>query len=387
MAVALGWVGWLAIGVTFARLPSGGPPVVAAFGASDPRATLERLTQQITTARTAPPASVYAPIAAAAAALPLDERPFLLNAIRALAEGRDAEAVRLLEETRHRNPRQRFARLLLLDRYLRANRTAEAVREMTVLSRLMPAANGVLATAVAKFAIDPATARQTRRAMNDDPVLLNQVLATMATSQASPATLQRFAGANPPAGLGASGWRTALIAAMIARQDFGSARAFWAQTYRIPPAAAALEPYDAALAGAPGAGPFNWVLNANEVGAAEIREGAMQVEYYGRRPGPLATQLMTLAPGRYRFRYAVSGNGGDDDGGLNWAIACERAPDKPIMSSAARPLLPNARIVAADFEVPATGCAAQRLSLDGVMGEYAGSISARVTQLRLVRRS
>lgn len=382
---ALSGVGWLSLRAAVIRVLPANAPQVLAIAPHDGTTSLARLSDRLTSAPVAPPASFYGPLQAAAAAVPLDGQPFLITGIRALAEGRSADGVRLLEESRHRDPRERYTRLLLLDRYLRTHRVGEAVVEMTALNRLLPQAGQVLAGALAKLAIDPVTAGQARTALASDPVLLDQVLAAMATANVMPDVIERFAGPGAPRGLGADNWQPAMIRAAVARGDYRQAQTLWRGAYRLGPARPSDTLYDAAFRGLPGGAPFNWTTKADETGAAEIARNALLVEYYGRRGGTLASQLTVLTPGRYRLRFAFSGTGGGDDGGLAWTVACQASPDKAIVTASAAPLKPTPRVVAVDFAVPTDGCAAQEVALIGTAGEFAASISARISQLSVLR--
>src|SRR5687767_14013622 len=86
---------------------------------------------------------------------PLADEPFLLAGVDALAKGDDGRGIDLLSEARSRNPRARTPRLLLLDRYLRANRTREAGTEIVVLGRLISRAGQVLVPELARMVGDP----------------------------------------------------------------------------------------------------------------------------------------------------------------------------------------------------------------------------------------
>ena len=53
--------------------------------------------------------------------------------------------------------------------------------------------------------------------------------------------------------------------------------------------------------------PFGWELVDSAAGFAEVGDGSLQILYYGREDSELASQLLLLPPGRYRFRAPIKG--------------------------------------------------------------------------------
>jgi len=100
---------------------------------------------------------------------PLAEEPFLLEGVAAIAKGDERRGEALLEEAKRRNPRNRMARLLLLDRYLRTDRAREAAAELGTLTALIPRTVDVLIPQLAKMITDPKTAGTLRGALNNNP--------------------------------------------------------------------------------------------------------------------------------------------------------------------------------------------------------------------------
>lgn len=387
LAIAAAGIGWLAFRAAVVRALPAQAPLVARVAPGDAATNLDRLVVDTIGGNGRSTAAARARVRAMAQRLPLDERPFFLTAVERLNAGREAEGIRLLEETRRRNPRMRLARLALLDRYLRAGRLADATTEMTVLARLLPSAGGVLATEFARLAGDPRSSARARQALGSDPPLLGQVLKTMARAGVDPVAVVRFAGAGAPAGLESDGWMRALIDARIARGDYARAYALWSRAYRVaggPGGRMAI--YDGGFRKLPGGPPFGWSVHPDETGSADIGGGIMTVEYYARRSGELASQLLLLPPGDYRLSYAIEGSGGGDDSGLSWTLACAADETKPFVTTIPPPLAPTRKVHAADFTVPATGCGAQRLKLVGFAPEFAAPASARISRLAIAPR-
>ena len=374
---------WLAFRAAAVRTLPPDSPLLAAIAPSAPDEVLERALSGAETGRGAFDDRAYAAIARAAQALPLDERPFFLVALRALAAGQEKRGLALLEEARHRNPRFRIARLVLLDRWLRDGDIRRATQEMTVLSRLLPSAGDVLATELARLATTPATSAATRQALSRDPALLDRVLGLMARRGISPTALARFAGSGAPAGLEDGGWRRTLIDTLVTHGEYAPARKIWADAHHVPRAARTSPIFDAGFTGQTATPPFSWTVSGNEVGAATIGKGVMAVEYYGRRSGDLASQLVVIAPGAYRLRVTVEGLDSGDGSSLGWTLTCAGATATPLLATPPVRIGPTPRTLIARFAVPATGCGAQWLRLVGTAGEFAAPVSARIRALSI----
>jgi hypothetical protein len=383
VAVAAAVLGWHALRAAAVRMLPAGTPALEAIApdAADP--LLDRATALAAVGRADLRPAAIGAIGRAAVARPLDDRPFFLAGVRALAAGQEARGLALLEEARRRNPRQRIARLLLLDRWLRRGEAGKAATEMTVLTRLLPGAGELLVTELARLADAPATARTTRAALAEDPALLDRVLAAMAKGGASPAALTRFAGSGAPAGLEPGGWRRALVDALVARGAFADARAVWADAYRLSPAERAQPVFDPGFSGRAAGPPFGWTLSAGAVGAATIGKGALGVEYYGRQTGELAAQLLVLAPGRYRLAATIEGLDGGDGSSLGWTVACAGDRGAALLATPPIRIAPTPRTMVTALAVPAAGCGAQWLRLVGTAGEFAAPLSARIRALRV----
>lgn len=318
---------------------------------------------------------------------PLAYEPFLLGGVAALLEKDNAPAERMLAEARHRNPRARIPRLLLLDRYLRTGRVEQAAQEITVLTRLVPEANKVLIPELAKFAISPETRPALERVLRSNPEIRGAILYQLATTGADPNLVFGLAGkqAATPPGAEPEPWQAKILDALVARGEVQRARGLWTRLLpAAPPAGQAL--YDPDFRGLPGPPPFNWLLTSNNAGIAErAKPGALEVEYYGRLPAKLASQLLVLGPGRYRLSFRATGDAPASDESLGWTLTCvpgaQTIATLPIgkTSYAGTP-------IRGDFAVPA-GCAAQRLELIGKPTEFPATTSLSLSQLRLNRVS
>jgi hypothetical protein len=167
-------------------------------------------------------------------------------------------------------------------------------------------------------------------------------------------------------------WPDRLVASLVTAQQYGKARSLWAQ---IAGSGSVSGIFDPAFADTKAPPPFNWVLTSSTVGLAERRNG-LHVIFYGQEDGPLATQLLLLAPGAYRLAMPVTGDK-DHARSLVWSLTCVNS-NTPI----GRIPLDEAAARAWAFTVPA-GCAAQRLELSGVSSDMPQQVDVTIARLQL----
>jgi hypothetical protein len=315
---------------------------------------------------------------------PLADEPFLLAAVRALAAGHGIEGERLLLEARRRNPRLRMARLLLLDRYLRTERIEAATREMASLSRLIGGAGEVLAPAMAQMVQDPQVGAKMIPVLSRERQLQHAVLQKLAGSDANADLILRVAGDAGLRAVDAKDWQAPLLSRLVDRGDLQSALRLWRRFAGDPDANDEKGLYDGRFDGLRGPPPFNWVLTSGATGVAERnRNGGLQVDYYGRQDGDLATQLLMLKPGRYRFSLAVEGAARGEGSRLAWTISCQR--QSQLLQLVLKDVESSPRRFTGTFTVPAAGCPAQWLALRGFSGDVASDQSVIIKGASLVR--
>lgn len=313
---------------------------------------------------------------------PLADEPFLLAAVDALARGDNARGDRLLEEARRRNPRLRLARLLLLDRYLREGRIPEAVVEIKALDNLVEGAGKALTMALAQMTQDPKTAPQMLPLLRRLPALQEPVLEGLVTSGASESAVLNVAGAAAHSG-GSEPWKAALLSRMVSKGDVTGAWSLWKSFTGFQEGAGGKGVYDPTFAGLAGPPPFNWKLTTEGIGVAErSHKHSLQVDYYGRDNGDLATQLLLLRPGRYRLSVKASGDAAGEGSRLVWTVACA-GNDNGLLQLPLTGVTPAAKGFEGVFTIPATGCATQWLKLTGVSGDVATNQSATITNVSI----
>lgn len=329
------------------------------------------------------PAEFYPRLAEAAKREPLSAEPYFFFALQALEANDLARAERLLIESRRRDPRLRLSRLALLGVYLQTNRVAEASEEIAVLVRLVPRAEQLLVPELARLAAAPATADAVVAAIGDDP-LMTQVIARLAQQNVDPNHLLRLAARQPRmTDASGAGWQSVLLDSMVRRGEVQRAHGMWRSLVGIQGTPPLL--YDSRFEGRPGPPPFNWALSSAGPGVAErAAGGALDVEYYGRASAALASQLLSLAPGRYRLTMRAEGNANGQGSRIEWQVACNGS-NASLVAAPLRDITYNPRDVAVEFSVPASGCDGQWLRLQGVAAEFPTNQSVKISELSLQR--
>jgi hypothetical protein len=314
---------------------------------------------------------------------PLMEEPFLLAGIDRLLKRDYRAAERLLGEALERNPRSRLARLFMLEVELRSRRVASAAANMTILSRLMPDVQRVFVPELARFAREPETRDTMAQVLRSDPEMLSRVLQHLASRGARPEVVLDLAGNTRfPPEPEEGDWRRTLLDSMVKRGDFPPAHRLWARFAGIDPAK--LEPgvYDGGFDGLPGSPPFNWTFASSEMGVAEkTKNGGLEVVYYGRTPGDLASQLLMLSPGRYRLSFYAEGDLSGPQTRLLWRVRCARG-DTQLLELPLANITYAGRTLAGDFTVPPR-CPAQWLRLVGEPTEFPKIENVLIRNLRV----
>jgi hypothetical protein len=290
---------------------------------------------------------------------PLQPEPFLVQGALAERAGDMGRAEELLTQARLRNPRSNAARYLLADVWLRQGRVVEGLTEMAVLSRLFPEASVQLVPALSAYAQSPGARDKLGHILQANPQLKRPLLNALASDRANAGLVLDLAGPDVRStDKEANRWKEKLLRAFVSAGAYQQAFDLWRAFAGLPKGAAPLlYNGDFGKTGAPP--PFNWTYISGPAGFAEPDNGRLRVLYYGRQDAPLASQLLLLGPGSYRFAVVVSGS--PAAGALVWTVTCAGAKS-PLVQ------LDVASGTSAQFTIPA-GCPAQTLALGGHLQE------------------
>jgi hypothetical protein len=136
-------------------------------------------------------------------------------------------------------------------------------------------------------------------------------------------------------------------------------------------------------------GPFAWKLHESDVGGSEMaRDGSesyLDVRYHGGRSVTLVEQITALKPGRYDFKSSAKTDTSNNSASFSWQISC--MPDGGALSKLDLARLSNRfSQFSTSFEVPAGGCAGQKLALVAEPGEIAGTAGLQVAHVEVTGR-
>jgi hypothetical protein len=378
-AVAV-WIGWLCVRSAMVESLPAASPTLAQLEPRHPNVVLGKAVVALVKQRGVLDTAALAAVRRAAVAAPLDARPFLILGHQQLLDGEGRRAVATLEAGQRLDPRQRLIHLLLLDRYLRTGRYSDAAAQFSVAARLVGQAQGPIAIAMARMSLAPETRDAVRRTLQSDPALERAVLVTLAKSDTPPTAIFALASPTAKRDAGAGGsWGPVLIARLVEHRSYATARSVWQTVYRVSGSQAAAPLFDQALQELPASPPFNWSLAAGKMGAADIQNGSLSISYYGRDNGELASQLLVLRPGAYRFGFTVDGSKTAAGPSLTWALHCTNGAKSELMNTAVVGTGTRHR-VAASFTVP-SNCPAQQLTLTGNAGDFPAPLNVALRDL------
>lgn len=385
LAVAGVSLGWLSFKSAMVNLLPASSAEIARLAPNHPDVVLGRTAARLVAQHGILDAQTLNAVRQAAAAAPLDARAYLILGHQQLLDNTPDRAVATLEAGQRLDPRQRLIHLLLLDRYLRTERYANAATQFSVLARILGATQAPIATAMAQMTMVPETRDAVRRTLKTDPALERAVLTELAKSAIAPDAIFALAGPAARADAdNADSWGPVLVNRLIERGQYPAARSVWQRIYGISPAQAAMAIINAGFRETRAAPPFDWTLTASSLGAADLRSGSLAVEYYGRDSGALASQLLVLRPGRYRFAVTVDPGKTDATAKLYWTLACKTAAANTRDTLMTLPVTATAKPhrIAADIAVPGN-CPSQILTLRGEAGEFPSPLSVTLRDLDL----
>ena len=318
---------------------------------------------------------VMAQLESLSRAAPLNPQPYLVAAAIAQKQGDLKRAEQLLVEARRLSPRAPAARYLLADLLFRDGRISEGLGELATLTRLLRGSALELVPALAQFAKTPGAARELNKVLASNPRLKGPLLAALAADPDNEALILELAGpmARVPAG-NLPEWQRRLLEGMVSRKSYEQAYSLWRRLSGIGAGPRPLL-YNGEFRVLRAPPPFNWRFASKGAGLTEPGNGSMRVIYYGRENVTLASQLLLLPPGRYRFTAPAAGS--PVAGALTWAVGCH--PSGPAIAQqdlgSNRPLI---------FQVPAE-CPAQLLELRGALQDMPQESDVRIGAARIER--
>lgn len=311
-----------------------------------------------------PPAGIASAARLALPVAPLAAEPFFgagAAGFRTKESFGTAQDAALLREALRRNPRSREARALLLRHALGTGQLGPAIDQLAVLNRLNAGAMDKLMAAFGQSLASREQVIAAVDALTPHPELYRPFLIGFARANKEPSLAVALVTRLPQSTFSDPEVRQISIQLLVGAQAFGEARALWGIGLGKDLRGPVHSPDFTDRRAGP---PFNWQLTTDETGAAEFgKSGGLSVIYYGRRPGALARQLLTLPPGNYTARIEYRTLSGLP-GAIGLELRCAGSPE----AIALRPLDGKVDVAAEAmlaFAVPAQGCGGQMLALVG----------------------
>ena len=327
-----------------------------------------------------PPRATEALARAALAGVPLAHQPFYAMALTRFAyeRGRQPGEVKaLLREAIRRHPRSRKARLLMLQQAVDSGDIGEAVDQLSVLHRLGSRAASALIVALARSITSERQVDEAVAAFNRHPELYKPFLRGFREAKRSPGLSLRVVTQIPKAALADPEVARMASEEMVRSQAFSHARALWASRNGRAGSGLVHSP-DFTDARSPP--PFNWLLVSGPIGAAaRAPGGGLSLAYYGRTPGTLASQLLTLKPGRYQLQVQYRTEGGTP-GAVGVELRCAAEGGRVLAAAPLAGRTGEMRQARLSFTVPDASCGGQFVAVNGL------PLVERSAQELLVRR-
>lgn len=257
-----------------------------------------------------------------------------LRALRAEASGEGPRAARLFALSDAVSRRSLATRTWLIQRAVDRGDVAGALEHFDVALRTSSAAPRILFPILAQASADPALAAPIARVLDRPqawrvPFLHYAIEEGGAASPIADVVLRmRDRRAITEAGID-----QALVAALVSQQAFGKARRTYEAFHPPPRSPSAVVDPEFSPGGA--AYPFGWALTERgEAGASRARVGGRPVLAYqslAAGSGPVAAQLLTLPPARYRLATRTATPAANPEAAPFWTLTCGQAGGAQIV--------------------------------------------------------
>jgi hypothetical protein len=357
------------------------PAKAAALWPSHPdilfKTALDEIANAAATGHPVPRQQIEA-IYAAAARAPLAPEPFLVRGVDAQLAGNPTLAGRAFEAARQRDPRSLAAHYFLADHFLRTGQFDAGIAELARLTQLVPGGIGSVAGYYAQYAMQPGGAARMKEVLRIHPEFSSEVLGALATDATNADLVLYLAGDRLKSSGEPPQWHSRLVSGLVAAGQFRKARTVWS---KLSGEMITDQPslFDPQFSGKKAPPPFNWSLLSTASGVAEEQgNGRLHLIYYGRDNATLASQTLTLPPGRYRLSFKIDG-AGKGVASLTWNLSC-----LPSNRTALSLALPKSGTAAGQFTI-GVNCPAQQLALTGTSPDFPQTIDLTLSDLALSR--
>ena len=383
LAGATLWTGWLIVRGALAGYFDTAKPSYALLADPDDVAGLNAAAQRLAATS---PGNAAMLARRSLVVRPLNPVAFgILGQTRSATEDRNgAERLFLAAATWSR--RDAFSEIWLYDEHLRRGDYGAAMEDVDRLIRVYPDAASAAYPSLIAMAADSRARPALVARLGQNPPWRTAFLWSLAGQARDPmvaaGVMMGMAGANPNTAP-APGEVAPLLTRLVDARQYLEAFLAWRQF--APDSQAALASVrDGDFQGLPAGGPFVWSLGQSAGSSAEIasapnplnaRGQSLHVTYDGYSAAPpLASQLLVLGPGDYRFSTQVYAGFAVTDTRLSWTMTCADTGQSLFATNEATPLYPGWSEMSATATVPAGGCQGQWLRLAPTPGDRPASV-------------
>lgn len=321
---------------------------------------------------------------AAGAGAPLAYEPFLLAGAAGFRGERtngSASDAALLREAARRNPRSRAAHYMLMRHAVATGDVGEAFHHIAALSTLGEPASATLLLAVGRAVRTKGEVDEATTALGLYPRLLDGFISGFSAVPKPAPVVLHLATKLPRSGFDREKAASLLAGALLKGGDYGNARAVWQRMTKRSAGGGVADPTFASAVALP---PFGWSFAQSQSGVAERQQDkTVFVDYYGRRPGVLVQQLLTLAPGTYSAVIEYE-SASANDRAIALVVSCANSGT----NIAQLPLVRTRGFAKAKvpFQVP-PDCGGQNLALAGLLTDHRTPQQVIVRHLNVVQGS
>jgi hypothetical protein len=372
ISLGLACLAWRVVVETAAQVLAESAPKLSLRLLSDEAAALDQLAQQQLVDPDGDLDAAKSFAEQALASHPLDDRALAMLGYIAERKGDRQTADRIAAIAGDRSWREPMAQLWLFTRGVRRGEFAAALNHADALLRVNTNYERVLFPTLAAFTGEDRSIGPLAALLAEDPPWRPWFLAESSGRLANESRLNKLfamlqASKNPPT----KAELVIYVNRLVRDENYAEAHRIWLATLTPAEKARGIHPYNADFRAPLDGMPFNWELHSER--GADVRvvkpEGAdlpaLRVEFSGTRIEPIQVgQLMLLAPGSYRLSGRVRAQDLRTERGLWWSVSCAGKTPKPLgHTELVSGNLPWSEFEM-DFQVPATGCPAQRLRLE-----------------------
>lgn len=313
-------------------------------------------------------------------ALAANPRALRLLAMAQPEGSQTAEKLLLLSNNLSR--RDAATQLLLVDANLKAQRVSAALDNYDAVLRTTPSVHDSMFTRLALASTEPVLQDELTQLFGKNPPWLTNYVAWIQASNLSGVSLSSTIKLIPiQSSFISDAQKAGLIAKLVAGEEYSVAKGLYLQASGGD---RDLLIRNGGFSESPKFPPFDWKISDRSGIVAGLvldgNEGELHYVAEAGTGGQIATQLLSLLPGRYALSVTSELPGQDTRAGQRWIIYCIGAPT-PVLTSDFYSGRSGSRTTKRIFSIPDMGCEQQWISLDILVSQNPGGQAGSVNQV------